>query len=88
MIELIQYPLTYYCRESGKAFRARIAGDHIELTDGNEKIKLSVYHTRKLYRACKGNKSAKNKPRYQRPKLSRRDGYEQYLNEGFKKLVS
>ena len=89
MIDLTKYPLTYFNKESKEALPARtVGGTHIELVENGEVKKLTIHHARKLYRSCKKNISAKNKPRYQRPKIFRKDGYEEYLNETTAKLVS
>lgn len=90
MIDVSKYTLIYFHKESGKEVRAHIPerGQMNILEDGKI-INMSMHHARKIYRGCKSNRQARNKPIHARPRMARRaTGFEKYLNESFDKLVS
>lgn len=88
MIDLSKFNLTYFCKETGKEVRAYIPETgHLTIFDNGEVKKYTTRRAREIYRPCKSNAKASKKPKYAKPRISRKDGYEDYLNDSFKKVL-
>jgi hypothetical protein len=88
MIDLSKFNLTYFAKDDGREVKAYIPETgYITIFDNGEPKKYSTRHAREIYRPCKSNSKGSSKPKYAKPKLARRDGFEEYLNDGFKKVL-
>jgi hypothetical protein len=90
MIDTEKYTLTYFRKSDEKAVKAFIP-EHgkIHILEDNVIHKLTRRQALELYRPCRDNNRSRNKPKYMRPKLARKEGgYEEYLNSGYDKLCT
>lgn len=87
MIELSKFNLTYYCKSTGREVKAYIPETgYLTVFDNGEAKKYLLRHAREIYRPCRSNSKGSKKPRYAKPKLARKDGYEEYLKESYEKF--
>lgn len=88
MIDVTKFNLTYFCKKTGREVKAYIPETgYLVVFDYGEAKRYSIKHAREIYRPCKSNSKASKKPKYAKPRLARRNGYEEFLNESFKKVL-
>lgn len=86
MIDVTKYNLVYFCKETGKEVRAFIPETGVIcILDDGAVTRYTSYQARKRYRGSRDNRKSKSKAKYTRPKMARRCGYEEYLNETVEK---
>jgi hypothetical protein len=88
MININEYPLTYFSRISGKEFKGKtlIQGELIAVVDLETGIveKLSLYKLKKRYRSDSSNKKRGQRSRNARAKFYYGPEYEEYLESEIK----